>query len=81
MKVDFLTMNFTTYIISSRTKHESFDSFGSHAQLFHLFMGIPVVYIFSCNEPVLSFVCIFNDIETHTIPEYLENSSDQTKDP
>lgn len=43
MKVDYLTINFATSIISSRTKHESFDSFGSHAQLFYL-MGIPISF-------------------------------------
>lgn len=33
MKVDYLSIHFKTSMISSRTKHESFDSFGSHAQL------------------------------------------------
>ena len=33
MKVDYFSIHFKTSIIPSRTKHESFDSFGSHAQL------------------------------------------------
>ena len=45
MKVDYLTINFTTSMISSRTKHESFDSFGSHAQLFIYGMSIPIAFL------------------------------------
>ena len=33
MKVDYLSIHFKTSMIPSQTKHESFDSFGSHAQL------------------------------------------------
>lgn len=32
MKVDYLSIHFKNSMIPSRTKHESFDSFGSHAQ-------------------------------------------------
>lgn len=59
MKVDYLSMNLKTFMISSQTKHESFDSFGSHAQLFYfLSMGIPI-FFFECNEPTLSFFFSF----------------------
>ena len=34
MKVDYLAIKFTIFMISSRTKHESFDSFGSPAPFF-----------------------------------------------
>jgi len=65
MKVDYFTMNFKTFMISSQTKHESFNSFGSHAQLLYfLSMGIPVLF-FECNEPILSFfLFVFQDIKT-----------------
>jgi len=51
MKVDYLSIYFKTSIISSRTKHESFDSFGSHAQSLNLWQ-IPLSFFF--NEPILS---------------------------
>lgn len=38
MKVDFLSIHFKTFTIPSRTKHESFDSFGSQAQIVQLFL-------------------------------------------
>ncbi|EYU41120.1 hypothetical protein MIMGU_mgv11b021666mg, partial [Erythranthe guttata] len=34
-----LSVHFKTSIIPSRTKHESFDLFGSHAQLLRTFFG------------------------------------------
>lgn len=54
MKVDSLSIHFKMSMISSRTKHESFDSFGSHTQL--LIGNFP---IFLCNEPILSSIFIF----------------------
>jgi hypothetical protein len=66
MKVDYLTMKFKTFMISSQTKHESFNSFGSHAQLF---MNIPI-FFFESNEPILSFLFIFKHIETYKRLEY-----------
>lgn len=64
MKVDFLTIHFTTYIIPSRTKHESFDSFGSHAPLWNGIDGYFPEYFGACS---LFFVCTFQckDIETN----------------
>jgi len=63
-------MNFKTFMISSQTKHESFDSFGSQVQLLYfLNIGIPI-FFFECNEPTLSFFMfvfkdfVFKDIET-----------------
>lgn len=55
MKVDYLSIHFKTSMISSRTKHESFDSFGSHAQLL---MGTSHIFFF-CNEPIFSSLFIF----------------------
>lgn len=55
MKVDYLSIHFKTSMISSRTKHESFDSFGSHAQLL---MGTSHIF-FLCNEPIFSSLFIF----------------------
>jgi len=52
MKVDYLSVHFKTSIIPSRTKHESFDSFGSHAQLFQLLMGNSHLF-FDWTEPIL----------------------------
>ena len=61
MKVDYLAIKFTTFMISSRTKHESFDSFGSHAQLL---MGTSHIF-FLCNEPIFSsHIQKKKDIET-----------------
>ncbi|PUZ69885.1 hypothetical protein GQ55_2G162100 [Panicum hallii var. hallii] len=54
MKVDYLAIKFTIFMISSRTKHESFDSFGSPAPFF-LFCYVLWLfpYLFLCNEPIL----------------------------
>lgn len=46
MKVDYLSIHFKTSMISSRTKHESFDSFGSHAQLL---MGTSHIFFYVMN--------------------------------
>lgn len=54
MKVDYLSIHFKTSIIPSRTKHESFDSFGSHAQLLQSFTVKFHIVFFECNEPILS---------------------------
>ena len=61
MKVDYLSINFKTSIIPSRTKHESFDSFGSHAQLLQSLMSNShmVFFFFECNEPILSSLVVF----------------------
>ena len=83
MKVDSLSIHFKTSMISSRTKHESFDSFGSHTQLL---MGNFPIFFFLFNEPILSSLFIFQkilknieiDYYTNTRPEYSEDSSDQT---
>ena len=37
MKVDYLAIKFTIFMTSSRTKQESFDSFGSPAPFFSSF--------------------------------------------
>lgn len=78
MKVDYLSIHFKTSMISSRTKHESFDSFGSHAQLL---MGTSHIF-FLCNEPIFSSLFIFkkeiSKLLTNRRPEYSEDSSDQT---
>lgn len=58
MKVDYLSIHFKTSMISSRTKHESFDSFGSHAQLLIMLWEIPISF-FLCNEPIFSSLFIF----------------------
>ena len=54
MKVDYLSIHFKTFMIPSRTKLESFDSFGSHAQLLSFFM-VNFHIFFECNEPILYF--------------------------
>lgn len=41
MKVDSISIQFKTSTIPSRTKHESFNSFGSHTQLL---MRIPISF-------------------------------------
>lgn len=46
MKVDSVNVNFIIYIISSRTKHEPFNSFGSHASFLY---GNSIYF----NEPTL----------------------------
>jgi len=61
MKVDYLSIHFKTSTIPSRTKHESFDSFGSHAQSLQLRIGIPISFL--CNEPVLSSLFISKKIK------------------
>lgn len=61
---------FHNFQISSRTKHESFDSFGSHAQFFILyFMGIPVSF-FNVMSLSSLFLFVFKHIKTDTRPEY-----------
>lgn len=58
MKVDSLAIHFQIFMISSRTKQESFDSFGSHAQLF---MGHCPIFIF--NEPILSSLLVLQNLK------------------
>lgn len=80
MKVDYLSIYFKTSTIPSRTKHESFDSFGSRAQLLQLFMRNSHIF-FEYNEPILPSLFIFKKISkliTNPRPEYSEDSSDQT---
>lgn len=60
MKVDYLSIHFKTSMISSRTKHESFDSFGSHAQSLNLWQI--TLSFFLCNEPILSSLVIFQNL-------------------
>ena len=55
MKVDYLSVHFKTSIIPSRTEHESFDSFGSHAQLLRVNSHS---FFYECNEPILSSLFI-----------------------
>ncbi|PIA34347.1 hypothetical protein AQUCO_03800146v1 [Aquilegia coerulea] len=65
-------------MISSRTKHESFNSFGSHA---HLLAGLPISLFYLWNEHILSSLFgfpIWKGI-VDPRPEYSEDSSDQTK--
>lgn len=61
MKVDSISIHFQISMISSRTKHESFDSFGSHAQLLQLRIthGKFKYLFFDCNEPILYSLVIF----------------------
>lgn len=70
MKVDYLSIHFKTSIIPSRTKHESFDSFGSHAQLLQPFtVKFPYrFFFFECNEPILSSLFIFKKKNIQTDP-------------
>lgn len=56
MKVDYLSVHFKTSIIPSRTKHESFNSFGSHAQLLNYLGQILIAFFYECNEPILFIV-------------------------
>ena len=65
MKVDYLSIHFKTSIIPSRTKHESFNSFGSDAQFLELLM-LNFHIIFLCNEPILSFLIIFQNKNMET---------------
>lgn len=60
MKVDYLSIHFKTFMIPSRTKLESFDSFGSHAQLLPFFM-VNFHIFFECNEPILYFFCSYSN--------------------
>lgn len=84
MKVDYLSIHFKTFMIPSRTKLESFNSFGSHVQLLQLFMANFHIF-FECNEPILSSLFIFQKKvslikkKKKKRPEYSEDSSDQTK--
>lgn len=67
MKVDYFSIHFKTSIIPSRTKHESFDSFGSHAQLLKREILIRFFCVFyEYNELILSSLFIFQkDMETY----------------
>lgn len=81
MKVDYFFIHFKTFMIPSRTKLESFNSFGSHAQLLQLFMANFHIF-FECNEPVLSSLLIFDkkmETDHKSRLEYLEDSSDPNK--
>ena len=62
MKVDYLAIKFTIFMISSRTKHESFDSFGSHTQL--LMGNLPIFYVMSLSS-ILSFLFVFLYTQTY----------------
>lgn len=66
MKVDYLFIHFKTSMIPSRTKHESFDSFGSHAQLLRLITSGEFRYLFlKVIKPILFSLFIFQKkIET-----------------
>lgn len=65
MKVDYLSIHFKTSTIPSRTKHESFDSFGSHAQFIEFLLRIHIFFFnVKWNEPILSSIFIFENIET-----------------
>lgn len=75
MKVDYLSIHFKTFMIPSRTKLESFNSFGSHVQLLQLFLENFHIF-FEYNEPILSSLFIF---QKKYRPEYSEDSSDQPK--
>ena len=62
MKVDYLAIKFTIFMIASRTKHESFDSFGTPATFFSFAMFMSISISFLCNGPILYplfSVCIF----------------------
>lgn len=63
MKVDYLAIKFTTFMISSRTKQESFDSFGSHAPFF-LFCYVLITAI------SISFF-LYNVMSLSSIPSFL----------
>lgn len=83
MKVDYLSIHFKTSMIPSRTKHESFDSFGSHAQLLMENLHIFFILIFNVMS-LSSLLCSYSKIWiskliTNPRPEYSEDSSDQTK--
>lgn len=55
MKVDSFSIHFKTSMIPSRTKHESFDSFGSHTQLLQLLITYgELPYLFFLNVMSLS---------------------------
>lgn len=73
MKVDYLSIHFKTSIIPSRTKHESFDSFGSHAQLLRVNSHI---FFYECNEPILSSLFILKKLNLEQTnfaqPAYVE---------
>lgn len=85
MKVDYLSIHLKTSMIPSRTKHEFFDSFGSHTQLLQLFKyGGKFPYLFfnvmSLSSPALLYsYSKMSRLITNPRPEYLEDSSDQTK--
>lgn len=80
MKVDSLSIHLKTSMISSQTKHESFNSFGSHTQL--LIGQFFLSFLMSLSS--LIFICIqifiwkILKLITNTRPEFLEDSSDQT---
>lgn len=78
MKVDYLSIHFKTSIIPSRTKHESFDSFGSHAQLLRVNSHI---FFYECNEPILFplYSYLNKKTESNAKPKDSEDSSDKIK--
>jgi len=51
MKVDSLSIHFKMSMISSRTKHESFNSFGSHTQFL---IGNSPIFIMERAYPLFS---------------------------
>lgn len=70
-------------MIPSRTKHESFDSFGSHAQLFLIYWElIPIFFSNVMSLPSRSLLYSYSKISkliTNPRPEYSEDSSDQNR--
>lgn len=77
-------------MIPSRTKHESFDSFGSHAHLFQSFINYlwafnsHIFHVMSLSSPAffysisIQYIFLSKKI-TNPRPKYLEDSSDQWK--
>jgi hypothetical protein len=79
MKVDYLSVHFKTSIIPSRTKHESFDSFGSHAQLFRVNSHSFFMNVMSLSSSYHSPENEKKKNESNPKPKYLEDSSDKIK--
>ena len=85
MKVDYLCIHLKTSIIPSRTKHEFFDSFGSHTQLLQLLIyggdsHIFFFYVMSLSSSYLLYSYYkMSRLINNPRPEYSEDSSDQTK--
>lgn len=68
MKVDYLAIKFTIFMISSRTKQESFDSFGSPAPFFSFAMYYGYFHIFfyvMSLSSILSFLFVFLYTQTY----------------